>query len=56
MVDHSVSARDESNGSESSEALMASPENSCFVIDLFRFFFFFAVPTSCCVSECDEKR
>ena len=42
MADHSVGARDESNGSEASEALMfcfenASPENSCFVVDLFRF-------------------
>ena len=41
MADHSVGARDESNGSETSEALMfcfenASPENSCFVFDLFR--------------------
>ena len=39
MVDHSVGARDESNGSEASEALMfcfdnASPEKSCFVVDL----------------------
>ena len=37
MADHSVGARDESNGSEASEALMfcfenASPENSCFVV------------------------
>ena len=43
MADHSVGARDESNGSEASEALMffflknASPEKSCFVVDLFRF-------------------
>ena len=38
MADHSVGARDESNGSEASEALKnASPENSCFVVDLFRF-------------------
>ena len=42
MADHSVGARDESNGSEASEALMfcfenASPGNSCFVVDLFRF-------------------
>ena len=42
MADHSVGARDESNGSEASEALMfcfenAPPENSCFVADLFRF-------------------
>ena len=42
MADHSVGARDESNGSEASEALMfcfenASPENSCFVVDLIRF-------------------
>ena len=42
MADHSVVARDGSNGSEASKALMfcfenASPENSCFVFDLFRF-------------------
>ena len=41
MADHSVGARDESNGSEASEALMlsfenASPENS-YVVDLIRF-------------------
>ena len=39
MADHSVGARDESNGSEGSEALMfcfdnAFPEKSCFVVDL----------------------
>ena len=39
MADHSVGARDESNGSEASEALMfcfdnAFPEMSCFVVDL----------------------
>ena len=39
MADHSVGARDESNGSEASEALMfcfgnAFPEKSCFVVDL----------------------
>ena len=39
MVDHSVGARDKSNGSEASEALMfcfdnAFPERSCFVVDL----------------------
>ena len=42
MADHSVGARDESNGSEASEDLMfffenPSPENFCFVVDLFRF-------------------
>ena len=42
MADHSVGAQDESNGREASQALMfcfenASPENSCFVVDLFRF-------------------
>ena len=42
MADHSVVARDESNGSKASEALMfcfenVSPENSCFVFDLFFF-------------------
>ena len=39
MADHSVGARDESNGSKASEALMfcfdnAIPEKSCFVVDL----------------------
>ena len=39
MADHSVGARNESNGSEVSEALMfcfdnAFPEKSCFVVDL----------------------
>ena len=39
MADHSVGARDESNGSEASEALMfcfdnAFPEKSYFVVDL----------------------
>ena len=38
MADHSVGARDESNGSEASEALMfcfdnAFPEKCCFVVD-----------------------
>ena len=57
MADHSVVARDELHESEVSWALMfcfenASPENSCFVVDLL---FYFGVPTSCCVSECDER-
>ena len=39
MADHSVGARDESNESEASQALMfcfdnALPEKSCFVVDL----------------------
>ena len=39
MADHSVGARDESNESEASQALMfcfdnAFPEKSCFVVDL----------------------
>jgi len=39
MVDHSVGTRDELHESEASQALMfcfeyASPEKSCFVIDL----------------------
>ena len=38
MADHSVGARDKSNGSEASEALMfcfdnAFQEKSCFVVD-----------------------
>ena len=39
VADHSVGARDESNGGEASEALMLCcdnvfPEKSCFVVDL----------------------
>ena len=38
MADHSVGARDESNGSEASEALMFCFDNAlaepCFVVDL----------------------
>ena len=42
MADHSVGTRDELHESEVSQSLMfcfdnASPENSCFVLDLFRF-------------------
>ena len=42
MADHLVGARDESNGSEASEALMfcfgnAFPVKSCFVVDLVLF-------------------
>ena len=58
MADHSVGARDESNGSEANEALMFCFEK-CFprkVLLCRRSVpFYFAVPTSCCVSECDEK-
>ena len=54
MADHSVVARDESNGGEASEALMF-----CFprklLLCLRSVPFYFAVHTSCCVSECDEK-
>ena len=54
MADHSVVARNELHESEVSQSSMiclenASPENSCFVVDLFCFIL------SCCVSECDEK-
>ena len=43
MVDRSVGARDESNESEASQALMfgfdnAFPEKSCFVVDLISLF------------------
>ena len=43
MADHSVGARDESNESEASEALMfcfddAFPGKSCFVVELVPFF------------------
>ena len=42
MVDHSVVARDELHESEVSQSSMfcfenASPENSCFIVDLFHF-------------------
>ena len=42
MVDHSVIAQDELHESEVSQSSMfcfenASPENSCFVVDLFNF-------------------
>ena len=46
MADHSVGARDESNGSEASEALMFCRPSVPF---------YFTVPTSCCVSECDRR-
>jgi len=52
MADNSVGARHESHESEASKALMfssdnASPEKSCFVVDLVRFFL--ALLTSFCV-------
>ena len=58
MADHSVGARDESNGSEASEALMfcfdnAFPEKSCFVVNLV---LCFVLPTRFCVPECHCKR
>ena len=57
MADHLVVARDELHESEVSQSSMfcfdnASPENSRFVVELFSCI---AVPTSCCVSECDGK-
>ena len=59
MADHSVIAQDELRESEVSQSLKfcfgnASPENYCFVIDL-NIVFYFAVPMSCCVSECNKK-
>jgi len=58
MADRSVGARDESHVSVASQALMfcfdnASPEKSCFVVDLVCFCF--ALPISCCVPECHQK-
>ena len=57
MTGHSVGARDELQESEASEALVfcfdnASPEKSCFVDGLVCFF---AMPTSFCVLECQQK-
>ena len=57
MANRSVGARDESHASEASKALMfcfdnASPEKFCFVVDLG--WFCFALPISCCVSECHQ--
>ena len=54
MADHSVGARDESNGSEASEALMlcfdnALPEKPCFFVDLG---LCLVLPTRFCVPEC----
>ena len=58
MADRSVGARDKSHASEASQALMfcfdnASPEKSCFVVDLVCFRF--ALPIRCCVPECHQK-
>ena len=58
MADHSVGARDESNESEASEALMfcfhnAFPGMSCFVVD---WSLSFALPTRFCVPECHRNR
>ena len=58
MADHSVITRDEFHESEASEASVfcfdnASPEKSCFVDGLVCFFF--AMPTSFCVLECQQK-
>jgi len=58
MADRSVGARDESHASEASQALMfcfdiASPEKSCFVVDMVCFCF--ALPISCCVPEWHQK-
>ena len=59
MADRSVSARDVLHASEASQALCffffdnASPEKSCFVVDLVCFCF--ALPISCCVPECHQK-
>ena len=57
MADHSVGARDESNESKASEALMfcfdnAFPGKSCFVVELVPFF----LPTRFCVPECHRNR
>ena len=58
MADHSVGARDESNESEASEALMfcfdnACPGKSCFVVELVPFF---RPPYAFCVPECHRNR
>ena len=59
MADYSVGARDESNESEASEALMfcfdnAFPGKSCFVVELVPLSF--ALPTRFCVPECHRNR
>ena len=58
MADHSVGARDESNGSETSEALMfcfeSASQKTLALLCRRSVPLYFAVPTSCCVSECDE--
>ena len=48
MADHSVGARDESNGSEASEALS--------LISLSIWSFCFVLPTRFCVPECHRNR
>jgi len=58
MGDRLVGARDESHASEASQALVfyfdnASPEKSCFVVDLV--WFCVSLPISCCVPECHQK-
>ena len=58
MADHSVVARDELHESEASQSLMfcfdnVSPGNSCFVVDLVRFF---RLPTRFCVNKCHRNR
>ena len=57
MADHSVVARDELHESEVIQSLMFCFENAPREV-LFRrrsVLFYFAVPMSCCVSECDKK-
>ena len=59
MADHSVSARDESNGIKASEAFWmfcvdnAFPEKSCFVFDLV---LLFRTPDVFFVPECHRNR
>ena len=58
MVDHSVVARDELHESEVNQSLMFSFDNASPREVLLRrrsVLFYFSVPTSGCVSECDEK-
>jgi len=58
MADRWVGARDEAHASEASQALMfcfdnASPDKSCFVVDLVCFCF--ALPIRCCAPEYHQK-
>ena len=58
MADHSVGARDESNGSEASEALMFCFDNAFQIslVSLSIWSFCFVLPMHFCVPECHHNR